>query len=37
VSASYGGNFNLVKIITKISSLFKLMIKYPKRIILGLK
>ena len=36
VSASYGGNYSLSKNISKITSLLKLMIKYPKKIILGL-
>lgn len=36
VSASYGGNYNLSKNISKITSLLKLIIKYPKKIILGL-
>jgi hypothetical protein len=36
VSASYGGNYSLSKNISKITSLFKLIIKYPKKIILGL-
>ncbi len=36
VSASYSGNYSISKNISKISSLLKLIIKYPKKIILGL-
>tara|TARA_B100000029_G_scaffold21174_1_gene21449 strand:- start:323 stop:1084 length:762 start_codon:yes stop_codon:yes gene_type:complete len=36
VSASYGGHYSLSKNISKINSLIKLIIKYPKKIILGL-
>ena len=36
VSASYSGNYSVSKNISKVSSLFKLMMKYPKKIILGL-
>ena len=37
VSASYGGNFSLTKFFLKINSLLKLIFKYPKRIILGMR
>lgn len=37
VSASYGGNFSLTKFFLKINSLLKLIFKYPKRIILGIR
>ena len=36
VSASYGGNHSFAKNISKIYSIFKLLYKYPKKIILGL-
>ena len=36
VSASYGGNHSFSKNISKINSLFKLLYKYPKKLILGM-
>ena len=36
VSASYSGNYSVSKNISKLFSLLKLIIKYPKKIILGL-
>ena len=36
ISSSYGGNYSISKIISKLSSLIKLIFKYPKKIIFGL-